>query len=326
MALQTSSRLIALLGQLQARAVVSAPDLAARLGVGVRTIRNDIGRLRELGYPIDAVRGPAGGYRFGEHGRLPPLLLEADEAVAVAVGLAGAAAVRGMEEPSALALAKLEHVLPERLWRRVRALHESTDVGPADTATNAEAPVVDVGLLADLAAAVRDREGLRLIHRPGGSETAEERIEVDPYRLVSWQQRWYLVARRRPEARWQALRVDWLTLRTPGAGRFAPDPLEGGDYAAFVLRDVAFSGWNVHCRVGVDAPAQEVLRRITPTVGVVETVDEDHCVLVTGAETIEMVAVWIGLLGLDFHVDEPPELVAHVRTLAQRYAAAVPPA
>lgn len=325
MALQTSSRLIALLGQLQSRALVSAPDLAARLGVGVRTIRNDIDRLRELGYPIDAVRGPSGGYRFGEHGRLPPLLLEADEAVAVAVGLASAAAVRGMEEPSALALAKLEHVLPDRLWRRVRALHESTDVGPADTATNAEAPPVDVRLLADLADSIRDSEGLRLFYRSGGDEESEERIEADPYRLVSWQQRWYLVVRRRPEARWQALRVDWLEVRSPGAGRFAPEPLEGGDYAAFVLRDVAFAGWNVHCRIGVDAPAQEVLQRINPTVGVVETVDEDHCVLVTGAETIEMVAVWIGLLGLDFHVDEPPELVAHLRTLARRYAAAVPP-
>lgn len=325
MAFQTSSRLIALLGHLQSRAVVSAPDLATRLGVGERTIRKDVDRLRELGYPIDAVRGPSGGYRFGEHGRLPPLLLEADEAVAVAVGLASAAAVRGMEEPSALALAKLEHVLPDRLWRRVRALHESTDVGPADTATNAEAPPVDVRLLADLADSIRDREGLRLFYRSGGAEESEERIEADPYRLVSWQQRWYLVVRRRPEARWQALRVDWLEVRSPGAGRFAPEPLEGGDYAAFVLRDVAFAGWNVHCRIRVDAPAQEVLRRINPTVGVVETVDEDRCVLVTGAETIEMVAVWIGLLGLDFHVDEPPDLVAHLRTLAQRYAAAVPP-
>ena len=325
MAFQTSSRLIAPLGHLQSQAVVSAPDLAARLGVGERTIRKDVDRLRELGYPIDAVRGPSGGYRFGEHGRLPPLLLEADEAVAVAVGLAGAAVVRGMEGPSALALAKLEHVLPDRLWRRVRALHESTDVGPADTATNAEAPRVDVRLLADLADSIRDREGLRLFYRIGDDGEPEERIEADPYRLVSWQQRWYLVVRRRPQARWQALRVDWLEVRTPGAGRFAPDPLDGGDYAAFVLRDVAFAGWNVHCRIRVDAPAQEVLRRINPTVGVVETVDEDHCIFVTGAETIEMVAVWIGMLGLDFHVDEPPELVAHLRTLAERYAAAVPP-
>lgn len=322
MSLQTSSRLIALLGHLQARASATGPELASLLGVGERTVRKDVERLRELGYPVEAVRGAAGGYRFGDHGRLPPLLLEVDEAVAVAVGLRSVTAVRGIEAAGARAVAKLQHVLPDRLWRRVQALSESTDVGPADTATNVETPPVDVALLADLATAIRDREGLRVFHRPGGG--AEERLECDPYRLVSWQQRWYVVVRVRPDGRWRALRVDWTELRTPGAGRFSPDPLEGGDYAAFVLRDVAFSGWNVHCRISVDAPAEEVLRRINPTVGVVETVDEDHCVLVTGADSVETVAVWIGMLGLDFHVDEPPELVAHLRTLATRYAAAVP--
>lgn len=324
MPLQTSSRLLALLGLLQARAVVPAADVAARLGVGERTVRKDVERLRQLGYPIDSVRGPSGGYRFGDHGRLPPLLLEADEAVAVAVGLGTAATVRGLEEPSALAMGKLEQVLPDRLRRRVLAVHESTDVGPANTATNVEAPVVDADLLADLAAAIRDREGLRLRHHPGGDVHAEERVEVDPYRLVTWQERWYVVARRRDDHTWRAYRADWLALRTPGAGRFVPDPMEDGAYAAFVLRDVAFSGWSVHCRIAVDAPAAEVLRRINPTVGVVETVDDTHSVLVTGADSVETVAVWIGMLGLDFHVDSPPELVAHVATLAERYAGALP--
>ena len=136
MSLQTSSRLIALLGHLQARVTVTGPELAALLDVGERTVRKDVERLRELGYPVEAVRGAAGGYRFGDHGRLPPLLLEADEAVAVAVGLGSVAAVRGIEDAGALALAKLQHVLPDRLWRRVRALTESTDVGPANTTTN----------------------------------------------------------------------------------------------------------------------------------------------------------------------------------------------
>ncbi len=323
MSLQTSSRLFALLGHLQARATATGPELAALLGVGERTVRKDVERLRELGYPVEAVRGAAGGYRFGDHGRLPPLLLEADEAVAVAVGLGSVSAVRGIEEAGALALAKLQHVLPDRLWRRVRALSESTDVGPADTGTNVAAPPVDVVLLADLATAIRDREGLRLFYRPAAD--VEERVEADPYRLVSWQQRWYVVVRHRPDGRWRALRADWIELRTPAAGRFPSDPLAGGDYAAFVLRDVAFSGWSVHCRIAVDAPAEEVLRRINPTVGVVETVDEGHSVLVTGADSVETVAVWIGMLGLDFHVNEPPELVAHLATLATRYAAAIAP-
>lgn len=323
MALQTSARLLALLGHLQARASATGPELAVLLGVGERTVRKDVERLRDLGYPIVAVRGAAGGYRFGEHGRIPPLLLDDDEAVAVAVGLGAASATRGLEQAGALALAKLQHVLPERLWRRVRALDESTDVGPAETATNVAAPSVDVRLLADVAAAVRDREGLRLLHHlPDGED---ERLEVDPYRLVSWQQRWYVVARVRPHGAWRALRADRCEIRVPGAGRFAATPLEGGDYAAYVLREVASSGWDVHCRITVDAPAADVLARINPTVGLVETIDDTRCVLVTGADSIEMVAVYIGLLGLDFHVEEPPELVAHLRTLAARYAAAVGP-
>ena len=123
---------------------------------------------------------------------------------------------------------------------------------------------------------------------------------------------------------WQAYRADWIELRTPGAGRFAPDPMEGGNYAAFVLREVASTGWAVHCRIAVDAPAEEVLRRINPTVGVVETVDESHSVLVTGADSVEMIAVYIGLLGLDFHVTEPPELVEQIRAVGARYRNATP--
>ncbi|KGN37758.1 helix-turn-helix transcriptional regulator [Knoellia subterranea] len=320
--LQTSARLLALLGQLQARDIVSGVELAERLGVGERTVRKDIERLRELGYPVDSVRGPAGGYRFGDHGRLPPLLLEPDEAVAVAVGLASVATVRGIEESSALALAKLEHVLPDRLRRRVRALHESTDVGLNNTESNVQAPPVDVAVLAELAAAIRDREGLRFFYRPG-ERGDEERVEADPYRLVSWHERWYVVARRRPSKEWQVFRVDWMELRMPGGGRFVSDPLDGGDYASFVLREVAFSGWNFHARIAVDAPAAEVLSRIHAAVGVVETVDESHSVLVTGGDSLEVVAVWIGMLGLDFHVTGPPELVEHLRILGERYARAI---
>ncbi|WP_109505586.1 helix-turn-helix transcriptional regulator [Nocardioides speluncae] len=319
--LETSARLLAVLGLLQTRGMWPGAELAARVDVGERTLRKDVERLRELGYPIDSVRGPAGGYRLGEHGKLPPLLLDDDEAVAVAVGLGQVRAVPGIEETSTLALAKLEQVLPDRLRRRVRALHDSTDVGPANTATNVEAPPVDPGLLADLAAACRDQEAIRFFYG-----AAEEPVEADPYRLVSWQQRWYAVARRRPTGEWQAFRADWITLRVPGAGQFTPQPLEGGDYAEFVLRDVASTGWKVHARIAVDAPADDVLARINPTVGVVETVDENHSVLATGADSLEMIAVWIGLLGLDFHVTEPPELVDHIRTLSDRYRGALPAA
>lgn len=120
--------------------------------------------------------------------------------------------------------------------------------------------------------------------------------------------------------------MDWLDLRIPGCSRFEPSPLGGGDYSAFVLRDVASHGWEVHTRIAVDAPATEVLARINPTVGLVETIDEERCVLVTGGDSVELVAVWIGMLGLDFHVTDPPALVEHVQVLRDRYARALPAA
>jgi predicted DNA-binding transcriptional regulator YafY len=307
-----------LLGYLQSQPVWSGPDLVALLGVTDRTLRKDIERLRELGYPVDATRGPGGGYRLGRHGQLPPLLLSDDEAVAVAIGLGNAATAPGLAEASASAMAKLERTLPDRLQRRVRTIRSSTDVGPANTTTNEPEAPVDPDLLAQLAAAISAREGVRFDY-----DGAERPVTADPYRLVSWQRRWYLAAREHPDRAWRAFRVDWMRLRFPGAARFAPEPLSGDDYASFVLRHVASTGWKVRARVLIDAPAQQVLDRINPAVGVVETVDDDHCVLVTGADSLETVAVWIGMLGIDFHVTEPPELVAHLRVLARRYRQSV---
>jgi predicted DNA-binding transcriptional regulator YafY len=314
--LETSARLLALLGLLQSRPQWSAAELAARLDVTERTVRNDVARLRELDYPVDTVRGRTGGYRLGRHGRMPPLLLSDDEAVAVALGLT---VVPGLEGSSAQALAKLEQILPDRVRRRVAALSRSTEAGPANTSTNVEDPDVDPALLAEVATAIHAHEALRFRY------AGDERVTAEPYRLVSWQQRWYVVGRVPDDDTWRPFRLDWMRLRTPGGGRFRPQPLAGGDYTAFVLREVAAAGWAVHARIAVDAPAEEVLRRINPAVGVVETVDDQHCVLVTGADSIEVVAVYIGMLGLDFHVTEPPALVDELRTLSERYARALPP-
>ena len=312
----TAARMLALLGLLQSRADWSGAELAERLGVTDRTVRNDIERLRGLGYPVDAVRGPGGRYRLGVGTKLPPLLLEEDEAVAVAVGLRAGTTVRGIEETSARALAKLEHVLPHRLQRRVNALKDAVTAGPENTGSNVDDPVVDAGLLAEVAGAIRDREELRFDYR-------DARHQVEPYRLVSWQRRWYVVARDARDDTWAPYRLDWVELKRPGGRRFAAHPLPGEDYTAFVLREVAFSGWSVHARIAVDAPADDVLARINPTVGVVESVDAEHCVLVTGADSVELVAAYIGMLGLDFHVSEPPELVAAVAALGERYRRAV---
>ena len=315
--LESSARLLALLGLMQSRRDWTGPELAERLGVTDRTIRKDVDRLRLLGYPVDAVRGPHGHYQLGVGASLPPLLLDEEEAVAVAVGLRAATGITGIEETSARALAKLDSVLPHHLQRQVTAMHEAVIKGPENTGSNVEDPVVDAPLLTALAAAIRDHEEVRFVYRD------DARLQVEPYRLVSWQRRWYLVARDAHTDTWAPYRVDWLALRTPGGRRFRPVPFPG-DYTSFVLREVAVAGWAVHCRVRVDAPAEEVLARINPTVGVVEQVDDGHCDLVTGGDSVEVVAVWIGMLGLDFHVDEPPELVEALRVQARRYAAAVP--
>ena len=319
--LESSARLLALLGLMQSRRDWTGPELAERLGVTDRTVRKDVDRLRLLGYPVDAVRGPHGRYRLGVGASLPPLLLDEEEAVAVAVGLRAATGITGIEETSARALAKLDSVLPHHLQRQVSAMHQAVIKGPENTGSNVEDPVVDAALLTALAAAIRDHVEVRFDYR--GSDPADRR-QVEPYRLVSWQRRWYLVAREAHSDSWAPYRVDWVTLKTPGGRRFSPVAFPEKDYTSFVLREVAFAGWAVHARILVDASADEVLGRINPTVGVVEAVDDAHCVLVTGGDSVEVVAVWIGMLGLDFHVTEPPELVAALRVQARRYAAATP--
>jgi len=314
--LETSARLLRLLSLLQTRPDWSAAELAERLGVSARTIRRDVERLRDLGYPVHAARGVA-GYRLGAGTALPPLLLDDEEAVAVAVGLRTAAAgVSGIEEASLGALAKLEQLLPSRLRRRVNAVQASTLPVPGDR----PGPRVDPAVLAVLAAACRDRERLRLAYRDHHGSLG--RRAVEPYRLVSWGRRWYLVAWDVDRESWRILRVDRVepTTVTPTGQRFTPQELpEGGDLAAYVSRRVSAAGWRYHAGVRVHAPAEEVRRRIPAAAGVVEAVDEGTCLLRTGADTLETLAVYLGMLGVDFEVGEPPELVAHLRDLAGRY-------
>src|SRR5215218_1866079 len=193
--LETSSRLLSLLALLQTRPAWTGAELAGRLEVTPRTIRNDIDRLRELGYPVDATRGPAGHYQLGVGAKLPPLLLDDEEAVAVAVGLRTGAGVVGMEESSTRALAKLEQVLPHRLRRQVNAIHSTLSKGPDNTGSNVQDPEVDPAVVTTIAAAIRDEHYLRFEYAVRESEPPESAplpILVEPYRLVSWQRYWYL--------------------------------------------------------------------------------------------------------------------------------------
>lgn len=317
----TSGRVLELLGLLQARVDWSGPELAARLGVTDRTVRNDVARLRELGYPVHGTPGRAGHYRLGAGAKLPPLLLDDEEAVAVAVGLRTVTGVAGFEESGGRALTKLEHVLPDRLRRQLAALRDATSAGPANTDSNVEDPEVDPAVLTEIAAAIRDHRGLRAFYAvPGSAE--EDRVEIEPYRMVAWQRRWYVVGRDPAADDWAPYRVDWLTLRTPGGRSFRPvDP--PSDLTELVVREVARTGWAVHARLVIDAPAEEVLARINPAVGTVEPLPGGRSVLVTGGDSLEVVAVWIGMLGIDFTVESPEALVDHLRVLADRYAGAV---
>jgi predicted DNA-binding transcriptional regulator YafY len=314
--LETSARLLRLLSLLQRRPDWSGAELAERLGVSARTIRRDMERLRDLGYPVHSTRGLA-GYRLGAGAALPPLLLDDDEAVAVAVGLRTAAAgVSGIEEASLGALAKLEQLLPTRLRRRVNAVQVSTLPMPGD----GPGPRVDPAVLVVLAAACRDRERLHLAYRD--HQGSVSRRAVEPYRLVSWGRHWYLVTWDLDGEGWRILRVDRVepATVTPTGQRFAPRELpEGGDLAAYVSRRVSAAAWRYHASVRVHAPAEQIRRQVPAAAGVVEAVDAGTCLLHTGADTLQTLAVYLGMLDADFQVDAPPELVAHLRDLADRY-------
>ncbi|MDD7963744.1 helix-turn-helix transcriptional regulator [Actinomycetospora lemnae] len=315
----TAARMLALLSLLQSRPDWPGPELAERLGVGVRTVRNDVARLRELGYPVDAETGRAGHYRLGVGASLPPLLLDDDEAVAVALGLRAGTGLAGTQEAAGRALTKLERVLPHRLRRTVAALTAATTAGPENTVSDAPDPEVDPALLRTVAEAIRDHTALRVAVADGPAGPARV---LEPYRLVSWERRWYVVVRSPDRGTWTVLRADGLELRTPGGPRFTPvEPPE--DLTDLVLREVAVRGWTVHARILVHAPAAAVLARINPAVGVVEARDARTCVLVTGADSVATLAAYVGMLDLDFRVEGPPELVAQLRTTGERYLRAV---
>ncbi|MGW9629695.1 helix-turn-helix transcriptional regulator [Agromyces sp. NPDC055520] len=311
----TAARLLSLLALLQTRPDWTSTELGARLGVTPRTIRNDIDRLRELDYPVDATRGAAGGYRLGAGAKLPPLLLDDEEAVAVAIGLRAATGIAGVEESSTRALTKLEQVLPSRLRPLVEALATVIEHAPENNDTDAPDPEVDAAVLTAVASAIRGVEWIRFDYR------GEARL-VEPYRLLSWARRWYLVGRDPSSEEWGTFRADWIEPRMPTRRRFEPVALPGGDYTAFAMRSIAESGWKVHARLRIAAPADAVLARIHHAVGVVEAVSDSESVLVTGADSLDTIAAYIGMLGMDFTVESPDELRALLLTYSERYARA----
>jgi predicted DNA-binding transcriptional regulator YafY len=314
--LETSSRLLELLSLLQGRREWSGADLADRLDVGPRTIRRDIERLRRLGYPVHATPGVAGGYRLGAGASLPPLLLDEEEAVAVAVGLRTAASggVAGIEETAVRVLAKLEHLLPAPVRRRVGALGAATVPYPST------GPTVDPSTLATIAAACRDDERLRLRYRAHDG-TASRRL-VEPHRLVHTGRRWYLVAYDTDRADWRTFRVDRIEPPVATDRRFVPRPPPAEDVAAYVAQGVSAARDRYQARIVLRAPLEAVRGRVPPNVGTLEAIDERSCLLRTGSDWLGGLAVYIAEIGVDFEVLDPPDLVERVKQLAGRFARA----
>jgi predicted DNA-binding transcriptional regulator YafY len=311
---QTSGRLLQLLSLLQAQRHWPGEELAQRLEVSGRTIRRDVDRLRELGYPIEAMTGPTGGYRLHAGTAMPPLLLDDDEAVAIAVGLrtAAGASVTGIEETAIRALVKLEQVLPAPLRRRVNALQSAT-VTRAATGTT-----VDPEVLTAIAGACRDHERLRFAYT--ARDGAGSRRLVEPHSLVNLGRRWYLVAWDCEREAWRSFRVDRLARPAATGGRFSARKVPGGDAAAFVASSRPVSTWRHQARVTVHAPAQDVKQRMG---GTVTAIDDATCEYRAGDDNLDWLAVRVLMLGAEVDVHDPPELVAHIDALAGRMSRAV---
>jgi predicted DNA-binding transcriptional regulator YafY len=309
---ETSSRLLELLALLQARRDWPGAELADRLDVSGRTIRRDVERLRGLGYPVESLSGPAGGYTLRAGTAMPPLLLDEGEAIAIAVGLRTAArtSVAGIEETSIRALVKLEQVLPAHLRRRVGALGSATIAPPV------AGPMVDPQHLTVIAAACRDAEYIRFAYT--SRDGAQTRREVEPHSLVNLGRRWYLVAWDRRREDWRTFRVDRLQRPAATGARFEPRRLPAKDASAYVERSISDAPSRYEARVTVKAPADEMTRRMPAHWGGFKPIDEESCEYRAGDDDLGWLAMRVAMLGVDFEVHEPPELVEQIRALAQR--------
>jgi predicted DNA-binding transcriptional regulator YafY len=315
--LETSARLLRLLSLLQARPDWTGTELARRLDVTTRTVRNDVDRLRRLGYPVEARQGVTGGYRLGAGGTLPPLLLDDEEAVAIAIGLRTAASgsIAGMEETSVRALAKLQQVLPSRLRHRISAFGSHTLPMPA------RGPRVDPDALTVIAGACRNHERLRFEYQ-AHSGAASRRV-VEPYRLVNDRQRWYLLAWDVERADWRTFRVDRMQPKPPTGPRFTPRELPPEhEITARMARGIGEATWRYRARVIVHAPAEYVRNRLPIPIDV-EPIGNDRCAFEPGSDHAQMLALYLGLLDADFEIVDSPELVAALRQLADRYQRAI---
>ncbi|WP_434591398.1 helix-turn-helix transcriptional regulator [Brevibacterium sp. 1718] len=338
---QTAARLLGLLSLLMVPRTWSGTELADRLGVSPRTIRNDIGTLRDIGYSIDGTRGNEGGYRLSSNGvGIPPLMFDADEAVAVAVGLHSGLSciIGGMEETSALALAKLETILPTAVRTRVQSLAHFT----VPVVGNQPMPIVDPNLIVTLIDHCRRHERLRFTYlgepsdrSPGGtgdscatspvtadpdtgdsllpndpsSTSAHEvHLEVEAYRLVNRQHRWHLLAFEPQAEDWRVFSAERIVPKTPSGRSFTPRPLPADDIGEFVERHATEPRWRHSAQVIVDAPAPTVMKKLASAEGTVEALEDDRCLVTVGGQSLTTMALALARLDTDFTVIDSPDL------------------
>ncbi|MFJ1646727.1 helix-turn-helix transcriptional regulator [Streptomyces sp. NPDC088258] len=323
-----SARLLSLLSLLQARRDWPGALLAERLEVSPRTVRRDIDRLRELGYPVAATKGPDGGYRLDAGAELPPLLFDDEQAVALAVALRIAITTgAGIDEAAARALNTVRQVMPARLRSRI----DTVQVTAVEWPENQPNPQVDSGVLVALSAAVHAREVVRFDYAPAFPRpaSAEDTAglpwrRVQPHHLITWRRRWYLVAWDLDREDWRIFRADRVTPRTPTGPRFTPREVPGGDVAAFVagrFRGSDGTGdWPCRGEVILDLPAALVSRYTDGEV--VEELGPNRCRLVLGSWSWSGLATAVGRFHTDVEVVGPAELKDAFARMARRYARA----
>ena len=313
----TSNRTLKLLSLLQTHRYWPGTELAERLEVSVRTLRRDVDRLRELGYPVEAQRGVDGGYQLAAGAALPPLVVDDEEAVALVVGLQAAAQDVGeIAESSVRVLAKVVQVMPARLRRRVEALRALT-VSPGWGGPSR--PGVDPVVLTTVALACRDSERLRFGYTAAGGERTERQVE--PHRLVSLGRRWYLVAYDLDRLDWRSFRVDRLIAPNGTGARFRPRELPAPDAAEYVRTRLDNLPRPYRVEVVIHAPAAQVRERIGRWSTVTE-LDSGRCRLAMTADQLEWPAMALGMAGADFRIVGPPEFAAYVRDWGERFTRA----
>lgn len=310
----TTSRALRLLSLLQSRRVWPGAELIQRLEVSERTLRRDIDRLRELGYEVSSISGPAGGYQLQAGADIPPLLLDDEEATAIAVGLMTAAggSIEGLEDTSLRALTKLEQVLPPRIRQRVSTLQAAVVPRVRSWVT------IDVEVLTVVAQACRDRERLRFDYQRRDGETGERHVE--PHQLVSIHQRWYLLAFDRDRDDWRTFRLDRMNSPWATRLRFDARPIPGGSAADYVEQSLRSIPTRYEVVATVHASATEMEGKFHHGETEIEPVGESRCTVRTRGDSLEWLAFAFIWLGVDFEIHDPPEMVEYVQQISVRLA------